>query len=309
MRSLVDCPVCDSRQTGVRTECGDRERRRFLEYSAVKYGGLMDTWLPTLDPTVQYCLVCGHHWYARQPNPAALAAMYEAGRRLQPDKVVSAAPTSRQMAAMRALHALAKRRARASGVLRLLDYGAGSGRWAMAATKSDFSVVAFEPNATRSYRDDEPIIGLSVVHDLDELGPDPFDAILLEQVLEHVPDPLGVLTRLRQLCHQGTVLRISVPNLHAPVEGNRIWEEWPFNGERPHTMAPFEHLHGFTPESLTRLVDRAGFDRLSARILARYDSRLALRQGASAVFQRAATTRCYAVPLPQGAPGTPPENR
>ena len=33
-------------------------------------------------------------------------------------------------------------------------------------------------------------------------------------------------------------------------------------------MAPFEHLHGFTPRSLFHLVGRAGFQMMAARRLA-----------------------------------------
>ena len=58
---------------------------------------------------------------------------------------------------------------------------------------------------------------------------------------------------------QRTVLRITVPNIRRSYEGARFWEDWPFDGTRAHTLAPFEHLHGFTPTSLRRLADRAGF--------------------------------------------------
>jgi hypothetical protein len=94
-----------------------------------------------------------------------------------------------------------------------------------------------------------------------------FDAINLEQVLEHVPDPLVTLDRIKPLCHARTVIRITVPNINRSAEGKRIWQEWPFNGRRMHIMAPFEHLHGFTPDSLSELVRRAQFFALSGATL------------------------------------------
>ena len=57
-------------------------------------------------------------------------------------------------------------------------------------------------------------------------------------------------------------MRITVSNILRCIEGEKIWEEWPFDGTRAHTMAPFEHLHGFVPCSLSNLIERAGYEEI-----------------------------------------------
>ncbi len=54
-------------------------------------------------------------------------------------------------------------------------------------------------------------------------------------------------------------MRITVPNILRCPEGEKIWDEWPFDGTRAHTMAPFEHLQGFIPKSLETAFNNANF--------------------------------------------------
>ena len=63
----------------------------------------------------------------------------------------------------------------------------------------------------------------------------------------------GIIHELIWFIQGDTNLKYLVDN------GVRIWNEWPYNGQRAHTMAPFEHLHGFTPNSLKTVAIRAGF--------------------------------------------------
>ena len=77
-----------------------------------------------------------------------------------------------------------------------------------------------------------------------------------EQVLEHVPNPAEVLRALRECCTPETVVRIAVPNILRAWEGRGFWKVWPFDGQRPHTLAPFEHLHGFSRNRWTPLSSR-----------------------------------------------------
>src|SRR5688572_22233033 len=139
---------------------------------------------------------------------------------------------------------------------RFLDFGSGFGRWARAAAEIGFDVHAYEPSKVRGNEESPPF---TLVHDLSELGSRKFDVVNIEQVLEHAADPLATLRAVRVVCIPEAIVRITVPNILRSPEGKHLWEEWPFDGRRPHTMAPFEHLHGFTPHSLECLVERAGF--------------------------------------------------
>jgi SAM-dependent methyltransferase len=253
---VTSCPACGGSSTSVAAVPSDSARERFLEFSRVKYRGLMDGWLGELSLTVLRCQDCAHHWYREQPDEARLFAMYEAAVRLVPGSAAGTRPVSdpfalAQMGRLRRLCVPAPGARPA-----LLDFGSGFGHWPTAGVAAGFTVCAFEPSRSRARANETPF---ELVHDLAALEGRTFDAINVEQVLEHVPDPLSTLRQIRTFCSPRTVVRITVPNMLHAAEGRQVWTAWPFDGTRPHTLAPFEHLHGFTPRSLDRLSSRAGF--------------------------------------------------
>jgi SAM-dependent methyltransferase len=259
---IVDrCPICSTGSPIVVAELDSRSRSRFLEYSQRKYGGLIDRWAEDIPPKVVRCVRCTHYWYRNQPEPEELAAMYAAARGMRRGNLAplreAAPPMIAEMRRFRRLFVAGERPT-------LLDYGSGHGRWARAAVTAGFAVTAFEPSVERGAESDVPF---ELVHDMREMGARRFDAVQLEQVLEHVPDPLAVLREVRRYCGPDTLLRVTVPNATRAPEGRAIWRVWPFDGDQPHTLAPFEHLHGFTPESLRVLLARAGYTPLSPRLI------------------------------------------
>jgi hypothetical protein len=249
---IDECPACAQGRGTVVAQLDTASRERFLAFSAVKFGGLLDDWLESVPPVVMHCPRCDHHWYRHQPSPERLALMYASGRRLGNGPPPSVQPSGDMRREMQRLHRLC------GGLpgLRLLDFGAGSGRWSRAACDAGFEVAAFEPSASRS---DSGHDRYELVHELGQLTGRRFDTIQLEQVLEHVPSPFDTLTLLRSLCRPGTVLRITVPNLWREAKAGPIWSRWPWDGESVHVLAPFEHLHGFSARSLDALLARSGY--------------------------------------------------
>lgn len=90
------------------------------------------------------------------------------------------------------------------------------------------------------------------VASVEAYGPDaPFDAIAMNHVLEHVPDPLAALGRIRTWLAPGGALHIRVPNAAAsPLKRRAI-----FVGE----LKPYEHLFYYSPDTMARLLRKAGF--------------------------------------------------
>lgn len=252
---LERCPACDSINDPVPVvSINESNRKLYLEYSKKKYNGLIDDWLNILKLEIDHCTDCGHYWYLEQPNQTMLNNMYDLGRPLLPIKKIQDRSASPKM--ISEMNRLMKLVGRPEP--RLLDYGSGFGRWARAAVIKGFDVTAYEPSKERGLENNE--IGFTLVHDIEELKNHLFDVINLEQVLEHVSDPVKLLHDLREFCAPGSMVRITVPNVLRCPEGDKLWYEWPYNGTRAHTMAPFEHLHGFTPRSLLSMIDRAGFE-------------------------------------------------
>lgn len=289
MITLGNCPACDSRDAKIVVSLNDDRRQRFLVYSKIKYGGLLDTWLDELPPVIMQCGACGHCWYRHQPDADRLTQMYAAGRRLLPDVKLTREPSAAMIEEMERLRGLLMKAAPP----RLLDFGSGYGRWARAATIAGFTVTAFEPSVVRAAEELPPF---ELVHDLDLIQGRHFAAIQLEQVLEHVGNPMETLYDLHQFCTDTTVVRITVPNILRPYEGPNLWAAWPYDGKRTHTMAPFEHLHGFTPRSLDCLLSRAGFKLISPARLLRHYPKAFLRSVAQDIFPSIGGTHRLVLP-------------
>ena len=289
---LRTCPICGYDQPEQVVRLTPENRQRFVAFSDRKFAGLLTKWIEELDPTILRCSHCTHHWYKRQPSADQLGQMYASGRRLlemgSPRSLRN--PTAKMIAEMQSLRKILP----PGTAPRLLDYGSGYGRWARAAVKAGFATTAFEPSMSRGA---ETAIPFVLVHDLAELKAYTFDVIHLEQVLEHLPSPLQTLKSLHGLCHPETILRITVPNLLRCPEGRELWEQWPYNGRTVHSMAPFEHVHGFTPRSLSRLLERAGYRPLPLYQIIRYHPQAAIRRVLGRLLSRLGTTLALVKPV------------
>jgi 2-polyprenyl-3-methyl-5-hydroxy-6-metoxy-1,4-benzoquinol methylase len=253
MIKIDQCPACGDSNPLLAATMDKVKKARYLQYSQVKYSGLLNDWFNEFELTIDSCSKCGHHWYREQPSEDMLSEMYEAGRPLsgiviEPDRSASKKMIKEMSRLLRIIDKPAAR---------LLDYGSGYGRWSRAAVSAGFIVTAYEPSLERG--SEKEATNFISVHDANDLKEQKFDVINIEQVLEHVPNPVNFLKDIHKYCTSETILRITVPNLLRCPEGAQIWHDWPYDGVRTHTMAPFEHLQGFTPLSLLITVKNAGF--------------------------------------------------
>ncbi|WP_297107207.1 class I SAM-dependent methyltransferase [uncultured Devosia sp.] len=303
MKRVEQCPACaEAGGSRIYREANASQRQSFLDFSRNTYAGAMDDWLDTIELVVMHCTNCGHFWYRDQPGWEQLSEMYDATARRHAAKGVSLEPTPRSRIQLARLFRLVGKK---DGVDHptLLDYGSGFGRWARAAKDAGFAVTGFEPSTTRLK---EGNADFELVNTLADLEGRHFDAINIEQVLEHVDDPFTALSNLHQYCHADTVLRITVPNLERSFEGSTLWSTWPYDGTRAHTLAPFEHLQGFVPKSLQLLARRAGFREVPlVRVLA-VDPILGLRRMLRSVYAKGDSTHLFVQPqTPPAGAGTP----
>ena len=81
---------------------------------------------------------------------------------------------------------------------------------------------------------------------------DYFRVVTMWHVLEHSPEPLGLLKEVRRILQKDGLISIEVPNLESrrfkKLRGN--WEH----------IKPHYHLYYFTKDTLTKLLNRAGFE-------------------------------------------------
>jgi len=141
---------------------------------------------------------------------------------------------------------------------RILDVGSGPGFFLLHGKQRGWITKGIEPSAQAAAHSRQ--LGLDIIEDFltddtaARLGK--FDVVHMSEVLEHIPDPVGMLNRARGLLLPGGILCVIVPNDYNPFQA-ALREVC---GYEPWWVAPPHHLNYFGFESLSRLVERCGYD-------------------------------------------------
>lgn len=147
---------------------------------------------------------------------------------------------------------------------RLLEIGSGNGEYLKRMQDLGWHGLGIEPDeAAAAIARDR--YGVRVIAgSLDEAGLEDgsFQAIVMNHVLEHVPDPFRALQDCRRLLVPGGCLIIVTPN---PAGlGHRLFNKSWAN------LDPPRHLHLFHPKALRSAVGQAGFESIHAASKTRY---------------------------------------
>jgi SAM-dependent methyltransferase len=194
------------------------------------------------------CTTCGT---AVTDAPAA-AELYESGDYAPgpPRGARAAAPLLRAFDAQRLRFA----RELAPPPARLLDVGAGRGRFVAHARARGYDADGIEPSArgVTGARDSYGVALTRAGIDDAQIGPGSVDVVTLWHVLEHLDDPGGALARIHGWLRPGGGLVVGVPNLgslQARVGGARWF----------HLDLPRHRTH-FTVAGLRAALAGAGFE-------------------------------------------------
>ncbi len=227
------------------------------------------------------CSNCGMIRTDPMPTDAEISRYYSEGYRF--DYQLAGSAPSRTHIARRTREA-EERMALLTPALRdgaqLLDVGCGSGEFLTCLKRTGVAGIGIDPGAAYAeYARDK--LGLDVrVSDLESAGfaPESFDIVAAHHVVEHLPDPIGILSRMRDLIRPDGVVYISVPDMTP--------------SERPAFLRlHFAHVHGFTPPTLRLAAWRAGLVQ---------DERFK-QSGCTMVFRRAAESDIPVHPDPEHA--------
>jgi SAM-dependent methyltransferase len=135
---------------------------------------------------------------------------------------------------------------------RLLDAGAGRGRFVAGANAAGYQARGIEPSqrgVTAARAANAPVEQATIETALIEPGS--LDAVTLWHVLEHLDDPGAALARIATWLGPGGVLLVGVPNL-ASLQARVGGERW------YHLDVPRHRVH-FTPAGLTALLEANNF--------------------------------------------------
>ena len=194
------------------------------------------------------CTGCGLRWVTNPPEGEELAALYSSGfyepGPTRPSRLVEIGHTFNNAFRLRELRGLEAGR--------LLDVGSGRGRFLAAARGAGWDSVGIEFEAGLAALSRQRY-GVDVVVGDASSAPveGRFDVVTMWHVLEHLPHPLSALERAADLLVPGGRLIVSVPN-------NDSWQARLGGDDWLHLDVP-RHIFHFTPGSLSRLVERAGF--------------------------------------------------
>jgi SAM-dependent methyltransferase len=139
---------------------------------------------------------------------------------------------------------------------RLIDAGAGRGRFVSAALAAGYDALGVEP----SLREVDPALPLRAASILDAaVPPGSADVVTLWHVLEHLEDPAGALSALHDWLAPGGVLLVGVPNFGSLQRrlGSGRWY---------HLDLPRHRVH-YTVSGLSRLLSGSGFEVVSVEHL------------------------------------------
>lgn len=160
------------------------------------------------------------------------------------------------------LHALAEAGVTGAGQ-RLLEIGVGEGFFLKAARDAGFTVegVDFSAHGVTTFNPDmAPLIRTGDAYELlDEMIADgaQHDAVVLQNVLEHVIDPNRLLREIGRLLTPAGVAVIKVPNDYSRLQTAALERGLI---DRPFWFGPPQHLHYFTAESLRALCEAHGLE-------------------------------------------------
>jgi 2-polyprenyl-3-methyl-5-hydroxy-6-metoxy-1,4-benzoquinol methylase len=135
---------------------------------------------------------------------------------------------------------------------RLLDVGAGRGRFVAAARRAGYDATGIEPS--RRGTEAAAQVGAPVLRtgvEEADIEPGSVQVVSLWHVLEHLEDPAGVLDRIRSWLAPGGTLLVGVPNLDS-LQARLGGEYW------YHLDVPRHRTH-FTARGLEALLGSCGF--------------------------------------------------
>lgn len=140
---------------------------------------------------------------------------------------------------------------------RLLDIGAAAGYFVKTATDAGWDAEGVEPSKWMSEYAGK--LGVKVrpgtVHDY-KFRKDSFDCVTYWDVLEHVPNPMKDLERVSSILKKKGLLVVNYPDFGSPLArlfGRKWW------------FILSIHLWYYTPETITKTLNKAGFRVLSIK--------------------------------------------
>lgn len=205
---------------------------------------------------VARCDACRHRWLTPRPSQKGVDLLYSSEFYFEPEDL----PEYATFAEQRADHFRdrAKKMVDAKPGLSLLDYGSATGDFVAAAAAVGAQAYGIEVSADARAIAMDRGIRLHAPNE-EHLLPKSFDAIHMNHVLEHMPDPVEHLKWCRSRLTPGGLVCIEVPH-QFDNDTDRLRRAMGAGGQQDKFDAfSVHHTQFFTPKSLRRAVESTGF--------------------------------------------------
>lgn len=223
------CPICSSRRIAVELHKFDMTMLRCRECGAV--------FTSPQPPTVQVLSRYVEQWFEREYLPSY---------NIDPQN-----PSLEHLAPRFAPEFALIERFRQNG--RVLDVGAGAGLFLFHAREHGWQphgveISGYGPAYAKRHFDLDIIQG-DLLHA--QFPDQHFDVVMLQDTIEHVPDPLALVREIHRILRNGGAIVLSTPNYQS-LSRRVFRQHWAL-------ISPAEHLFLFTMRSILQLFQRSGF--------------------------------------------------
>lgn len=211
---------------------------------------------------VKCCSKCGLRWLSPRPDQEAYQGVYSEQNYFGGDKAVedySSLATERRPCfrarLLRIMRCFPRQRA-----FSILDVGAATGEFVFEARELGHHADGIEFSAAAAKKAKEQFNLTLFVGSLDSYQPSkPYDVIHMNHVFEHLPWPLEILAACRRMLASKGVLVLEVP-LQFYNDLDRLKRSL-FLSKKPRFNAySLHHAYFYTPDTLTKLLVKQGFD-------------------------------------------------
>lgn len=149
----------------------------------------------------------------------------------------------------------------------VLDVGSGLGVFPFGMKKDGWDVTALDPDR-RSHEHIESMLKMPCI--LGHFGETPiderFDLITFNKVLEHIEDPVSVLSMAKKNLKKRGLVYVELPDGEMAARDGADREEF-----------TIDHIHVFSFASMTHMIQKSGFDVLSLERLQEPSTKYTLR--------------------------------
>jgi SAM-dependent methyltransferase len=136
----------------------------------------------------------------------------------------------------------------ASKVIKIADIGAGYGHLAKLMLKEEnYNYQGFEPSIERAEFCQKK--GLNVCNKLFTISDDRYDVIIMDNVLEHVSNPIEIIDSIEKSLKNSGIFICIVPNVFDLRQMSKVWKDI-------HHWQPNCHINYFSYADLKRISSR-----------------------------------------------------